>query len=64
MCFTVNGGKLEGMKIPDSVIEIGESAFDGCCSLTVLLNVGSFAEQYAVKSGLKHKAVKQSRNYR
>lgn len=43
---------LEKIYIPDSVISIGEDAFEGCRKLTVYCSKGSCADIYAQKNGI------------
>ncbi len=43
---------LAELTVPASVTAIGENAFDRCESLTVIVQAGSFAEQYCRENGI------------
>ena len=48
---------LISLTIPDSVTLIGEDAFDGCVDLTLLVNSGSYAEQYCIDHELRYQLI-------
>ncbi len=45
---------LEEITIPASVTTIEENAFDGCPNLTIRCKAGSYAETYAIESGIAY----------
>lgn len=49
--------KLTDIRIPESVIIIEESAFEGCKNLTISCHSGSYAERYAKENGIKYKLI-------
>ena len=48
----MNCAELKFVLIPASVVNIGNSAFDGCDNLTIYGVKGSYAETYADKNGI------------
>ena len=48
---------LTEIKVPVSVTVLGENAFDRCESLTVLVQAGSYAEQYCQENGIPCRTV-------
>ncbi len=56
--FAFEGCKsIESVVIPDSVTWIGEGAFDNCPALTLKVNEGSYAKQYAQDKGIPFEIV-------
>lgn len=45
---------LKSVTIPDSVIAIGNEAFSGCDQVTLIVDRGSYAEQYAIDNGIEY----------
>lgn len=47
-----NCRKLQAITIPPSVVEIGETTFDGCGNLTIYGTIGSRAETFSLEQGI------------
>lgn len=45
---------LEKLEIPETVISIDDTAFDGCDNLTLYVQAGSYAEEYAKEHGIPY----------
>lgn len=45
---------LKAVRIPTSVTKIADDAFSGCDKLMLIVDVGSYAETYAVQQGLQY----------
>ena len=53
---------VERVVIPDGVISIGEHAFDGCRYISIKVNKGSYAEQYAKENKIHSMGFKEDYN--